>query len=484
MSGALVDGRASFSRPPMPHNLEAEKCVLGSVLINDALLTCAAAILQPDDFFRTAHRRLFLAMLAVARCGGRIDLITVNEELGQSGELDAVGGPAYISALTDGVPRSANVEYYARIVAEKASMRRMIQTADEIVRDALDGRVDAVRAAARRLAAEDRDDGDELLLEPTSVLADRLAQQAADQPLVDGVIPAKGTSLFSGHPRSGKSLAALEIAAALGTGRAAFGRLAVAGQVPVCIVSEEDSAADILARLTAFTDGAARSQKLPIYVSAQRGLSLDDPRTVDRIIRHVSLCGAKLLMLDPIRSLSTCVDRGPAELAPLTTTLRRTMRETGTAVLLISHLVKPQPNDSRQGVHRVSGGGLVSIADAPSLYERVEGAEPLESVITPSAWKHTSTPSALRVRLTVRDGKPWRLVADDGQGTVLSPDDQRALDVLRSSPAGLSAYAVAERLGRRRASGPELMERLRAASLVVSETDGRGLRWRALEAGK
>ncbi|MEO8483685.1 MAG: replicative DNA helicase [Acidobacteriota bacterium] len=127
----------------LPHNLEAEKCVLGAILINNHAFNQATEVIDSGDFFRDAHRRLFDKMIGLSERSQPIDLVTLKDELVRSGELDEVGGPAYISALTDGVPRSANVEHYARIVKEKSTLRRLIQSATEVLGRAYDAEEDA-----------------------------------------------------------------------------------------------------------------------------------------------------------------------------------------------------------------------------------------------------------------------------------------------------------------------------------------------------
>jgi replicative DNA helicase len=127
----------------LPHNLEAEKCVLGAVLINNQAFNAAAEVIDAHDFFRDAHRRIFEKMVALTDRSEPVDLVTLKDELVRTNELDEVGGPAYISALTDGVPRSANIEYYAKIVKEKSTLRRLIQSANEVLVRAYDAEEDA-----------------------------------------------------------------------------------------------------------------------------------------------------------------------------------------------------------------------------------------------------------------------------------------------------------------------------------------------------
>ncbi len=120
----------------LPHSLDAEKSVLGAVLISNDAFNHAAELIDSHDFFRDAHRRIFDKMVALSLRGVAIDFITLKDELAKAGELDEVGGPAYIASLADGVPRSTNVEYYARIVKEKATLRNLIHSANKILVEA------------------------------------------------------------------------------------------------------------------------------------------------------------------------------------------------------------------------------------------------------------------------------------------------------------------------------------------------------------
>jgi replicative DNA helicase len=127
----------------LPHNLEAEKSVLGAILIHNEAFNHAAELIDSRDFFRDAHRRIFDKMVQLSERNDPIDFVTLKEELGRSGELEEVGGPAYIASLADGVPRSANVEHYARIVKEKATLRNLIQSANRILSEAYRAEEDA-----------------------------------------------------------------------------------------------------------------------------------------------------------------------------------------------------------------------------------------------------------------------------------------------------------------------------------------------------
>src|SRR5258708_3856677 len=127
----------------LPHNLEAETPGLGAILIHNEPSNHGAELIDSRDFFRDAHRRIFDKMVSLSERNDAIDFVTLKEELARSGELEEVGGPAYIASLADGVPRSANVEHYARIVKEKATLRNLIHSANRILSDAYRAEEDA-----------------------------------------------------------------------------------------------------------------------------------------------------------------------------------------------------------------------------------------------------------------------------------------------------------------------------------------------------
>ncbi|MCU0241397.1 MAG: replicative DNA helicase [Vicinamibacteria bacterium] len=117
----------------LPHNAEAERTVLGAVLVDNAAFNAAAELLTRDDFYRDAHRRIFDAMSALSERSQPIDLVTLKEELTRSAALDAAGGAVYLASLLDGVPRVAKVEEWGRIIKEKAVLRNLINASQKII---------------------------------------------------------------------------------------------------------------------------------------------------------------------------------------------------------------------------------------------------------------------------------------------------------------------------------------------------------------
>ncbi len=106
---------------PLPNNLDAERCVLGAILLDNNALNVAIQHLQSEDFFLDQHCRVFLQMLRMRDAQQAIDLVLLTEELHRRSELEAAGGAPYLAALADGMPKVSNVEHYARIVKERQS---------------------------------------------------------------------------------------------------------------------------------------------------------------------------------------------------------------------------------------------------------------------------------------------------------------------------------------------------------------------------
>lgn len=126
-----------------PHSLEAEKTVLGGILVNNAYLNVVLSQLTPEDFYRDAHRRILESMVSLMDRGQPIDLLTLSEELQRAGQLEELGGAAYLASLMDGVPRTLNIEYYAQIIKEKSLLRKLILSSARIISTSYEQQTDA-----------------------------------------------------------------------------------------------------------------------------------------------------------------------------------------------------------------------------------------------------------------------------------------------------------------------------------------------------
>lgn len=145
---------------PLPHSAECERAVLGAVVLDNRLAHEAAELLRPEDFYVRAHRLVFRALVAMGERGVEINPILLGEELRREGVLEQVGGVAFLSELTTGLPHVASVAAYANVVKEHSLRRRMLKAANLITSDALEGEgaPDALLDTAREyLAALDAD---------------------------------------------------------------------------------------------------------------------------------------------------------------------------------------------------------------------------------------------------------------------------------------------------------------------------------------
>ncbi len=243
---------------PLPQNLDAERSVLGAVLLDNHALNAAVERLRPEDFFLDQHRRVFQQMMALGEAQQAIDLVTLTDELHRRGELEAAGGAAYLAQLMDGVPRVTNIDHYARIVKEKAVLRNLIHTTHAIQQQALEADEDAdvildraeseifqlaedrIRAGfigVKELVRDNFDRLSKILTEGKQITGLATGYRQLDN-LTSGLQPSELLILAS-RPSMGKTALALNIAE----------NVAVRSQEPVAIFSLEMSKESLLLRL-------------------------------------------------------------------------------------------------------------------------------------------------------------------------------------------------------------------------------------------
>ncbi len=148
--------------PSMPHSVEAEQSVLGSLMLDNSKLDSILAIINERDFYRQDHRVIFRMMLALQEAGQPLDVITLSEELHKHNELDRIGGLGYLVDMANNTPSAANIAAYANIVRERSTLRQLIEAAQEISKSSMNpsglDSDDLLHLAEKRVAeiAEDR----------------------------------------------------------------------------------------------------------------------------------------------------------------------------------------------------------------------------------------------------------------------------------------------------------------------------------------
>ncbi|MGB8951909.1 MAG: replicative DNA helicase [Candidatus Aminicenantales bacterium] len=159
-----------FLKKTPPQSLEAEKTVLGGILVNNENLNVVLSIVSPEDFYRDAHRKILGKIIFLVDKGVPVEPLSLTEELQRDGSLEEVGGAAYLSSLMDGVPKNLSVEYYAQVIKEKALLRRLILSSAKII----------------SASYEQKEDADELLNAAQAAIID-----VAEQRIKPGFVPLK-----------------------------------------------------------------------------------------------------------------------------------------------------------------------------------------------------------------------------------------------------------------------------------------------------
>jgi len=328
---------------PLPQNLEAERCILGAVLIDNHALNAAVQTLRPDDFFLSQHRHIFEQMVQLGEKRHAIDTVTLMEDLSRSGKLDSAGGVAYLSQLADGMPRVTNVEHYARIVKEKSVLRSLIYSAAAIQEQALaagddaDIILDRAESAIFQLA-EDRvragligikdlvKDGFERL-EKIFSEGRRITGLATGYAGLDnetaGLQPSE-LIILAARPSMGKTALALNIA----------GNVALRHKSPVAVFSLEMSKESLLLRLL------ASEARVDAHKFRTGHLNRDD---WGKITTTLASLGEAPIWID---------DSASATVLEIGAKARRLMRDRGLSLLIVDYIQLVVPTNTGRGTNR------------------------------------------------------------------------------------------------------------------------------------
>ncbi len=328
---------------PLPHNLEAERCILGAVLLDNHALNSAVERLRSEDFFLPQHRQIFERMVQLSEKQQAIDTITLMEDLSRRGELESAGGVAYLSQLADGLPRVSNVDHYARIVKEKAILRGLIYSAAAIQEQALaagddaDVILDRAESAIFQLA-EDRvkvgligvkelvKDGferlEKIFSEGRRITGLGTGYAGLDNELA-GLQPSE-LVILAARPSMGKTALALNIAE----------NVALRHREPVAIFSLEMSKESLLLRLL------ASEARVDAHKFRTGHMNKDDWGKVTAALAQL---GEAPIWIDDSAS-STVLEMGAKA--------RRLKRDRGLSLMIVDYLQLVTPTGSRRSSNR------------------------------------------------------------------------------------------------------------------------------------
>jgi hypothetical protein len=437
----------------MPYSIDAERSVLGAILLdNGALPRARGFIRDPGDFYRDPHRRIFGAMGILAERGTATDLVTLTEELTRSGELDEVGGPAFVASLLDGVPHSSNVEHYARIVGEKAIHRRLIELGNNMIEAAFDGN-GAVPGAMRKVMEQIREA--EEAFAPAVELPDFAAlldaPETPPKTCIEGLSEFGAASLTSGPPGAWKTTIAAAKGLCVAGGHPFAGRLETQ-QAPVLHVDGEMGET----RLVSLYRRLARGEGIDSADLVRRGLLHylpatgagpgRDPRTWERLVRERSI---GLVILDSAVALYAGDENSSTEVRAWWERSVRPLLDLGAAVEVLHHdrkgsaMIPDSPMTSTRG-----SGDWRGAPDVHAVVRCEAGDHHLVRVeVTKSRLDSEPAPFCLRVEkgwglLRVR----WAGEARDTVGKTVEASTAIEAMLEAAGPEGMLRRAVLESL--------------------------------------
>ena len=406
-----------------PQSLEAEQCVLGAILKENEALSRVLDILQDDQFYSGSHRKIFQAMLDLFERSEPIDLLTLQERLRARGEIEAVGGVAYLASLTDMVPTAANVRFHSMIVREKYVLRALIQSATEIVTQSYEegDDVDILLDRSERTIFEIS----ERRIQPAFVSLDQVVKESLRhieslydrKELVTGVptgfeklnemtagFQPSDLIVIAGRPSMGKTSFALNIAR----------HVAVEAKLPVAVFSLEMSKEQLGIRLlcsdaqvsstsvrtgflrreehTALARAAAALYEAPIFIDDSPALSVLNIRAKARRLqaeqKRLGLVIIDYLQLIQGRSRA---ENRQQEISEITRSLKELAKELRVPVVALSQLSRaveqrerkrPQLADLRESGAIEQDADLVMFLYRDEMYnERTETPGTAEVII-------------------------------------------------------------------------------------------------------
>ncbi len=393
---------------PMPSNLDAERSILGAILLDNNALNTAIEALKPDDFFIPQHRSIFIQMIALGEAQHAIDLVTLTEELHRRGELESSGGAPYLASLVDGVPRVSNVEHYARIVKEKAKLRNLIHATHNIQQRAFDGedgadtildnaessifaladdRVKAGLLPIKDIVRDNFERLERIFREGKSVTGVSTGYGELDK-LLSGLQPSE-LIILAGRPSQGKTALALNMAE----------NIAIRGGLPVAVFSLEMSKESLLQRLVAsvaqvdahkfrsghlsredwrrMTEGLGQISSAPLWIDDAGSISVLEIGAKARRLKHDK--GLSLLIVDYLQLITA---RGrfnsrQEEVASISRGLKGLAKELRIPVLVLSQLTRapereergPQLSDLRESGAIEQDADVVMFIYRPNFYK-------------------------------------------------------------------------------------------------------------------
>ena len=405
-----------------PKNIEAEQCVLGSVVLSARAMDKVALMLRVEDFFDARHRVIYKAILALMGQSVPIDLVTLVGELQDSHELDDAGGPAYISALIDIVPSVVNIDHYANIVRDKSILRRVIHISSQII-DRCHGQSDDIDlllddAIQSYNGISDASMGISNWPEPIDLAASFVDPPPTLNWLWPGFL-AGSVGVLMAAGGTGKSYWALQAAMAVACGGGDGDLLRLRPKVGgrVVYIAAEDPIPVLVTRIQAigrFLPAAVKNtiaERLDLL--PMMGKRLDIMANIGRLIAYCA--DARLIILDTISRLHDLSENDNSDMARLVSALEHLADSTGAAILYLHHVDKASARSGQRNQQAARGASaLVDNARWGGLLSRMSEAEARKHNITLKQGRRYLRYSPVKQNYTVPLPDCWYVRQDDG----------------------------------------------------------------------
>lgn len=393
-----------------PQNIEAEQAVLGAILLEKDTLITISDILAAEDFYRVAHQKIYKAMLNISETGEPVDLITLTAELQKNKLLEEIGGITYLTDLVNAVPTAANAEYYAKIVEEKAIIRRLIKAATEIASTSYSSSEEVselVGIAERRIL-----EISQKRINNGFVSIKDILEETIDQIEYLHNNSGEVTGTTSGFSDLDKMTLGFQksdliiVAARPSVGKTAFAlnvaqNVACRGKLPVAIFSLEMAASQLVQRMIS-SEGNLDSHKLrtgklddsdwnkltvalstlseaPIYIDDTPGINIFDIRSKARRLKIEK--GLNLIIIDYLQLINVRgrLDNRQQEITEISRQLKSIARELEVPVIALSQLSRAveQRQDKRPMLSDIrESGSIEQDADIVTFLYREDYYDP------------------------------------------------------------------------------------------------------------
>jgi replicative DNA helicase len=395
-----------------PQNIDAEESIISAILLDNHTLLDILDILSPEDFYRTAHQKIFEAVAELFHKGDPVDLVTLAEHLRNKNQIDDIGGAAYLAKLLDTAPVPANAKNYAKIIRDKASLRRMITAAADITNRCFDYTedVEEVIDYAESVIFEIAEHKTKPSYFPISKIIetniDTLVERRGKRSLISGVPTGfkKLDSLTSGFQKSDLII----IAARPGMGKTALAlncarNAAVEAEVPLAFFSMEMSKEQLSMRLLCaearidsarlrdgffseeewnnLTEAADTLTNAPIYIDDSPDLSSLDIKTKARRLKIEKNIG--LIIIDYLQLMKSRIrmERRDLEISEMSRSLKGLAKELDIPIIALSQLnrrveergdKRPQLSDLRESGALEQDADLVMFIYRDEIYNKEE----------------------------------------------------------------------------------------------------------------